>query len=98
MTLDVNDPRVTSPTISTVDDVRAWFDALLSAGVNFHPEDKFQGVIDGGTGEPTWPRPVAVRMDVLMTRGVYPVCKRAGVDPCRVASEAFEAHFAKRAE
>lgn len=74
---------ITSPTLNNADDVRAWFDAMLDAGIRFHPEDTFRDMSDTATGALTFTDAEAEAMDAGMERAYELVD-----NPCTMALEA----------
>lgn len=65
--------------------VEAWLQALIAAGINFHPEESFGELVFFGTGAPCFSAEDARRLDRLMDRA-YELC-----DPCEVAVRVFKA-------
>lgn len=73
------DERIAPIDLSTETAVAEWFRALLTRGINFHPEESFAELVNGETGRPLFSAEDAERLDALM--GIaYEVC-----DPCGVA-------------
>lgn len=65
---------------------REWFDALLDAGMNFHPDERFADMVTLATGEPAFSKRDAADLDAAMDY----VCGM-DFDPCEVGCEAFAA-------
>lgn len=86
--------QVTDPNLSTADDVRAWFRALHDAGVNFHPDDKFGGIVDLETGERSFTRFEAARMGVALNSARM-ICRAEGVDIYKIGTQSLMAHLGR---
>jgi len=72
--------------------VEAWLQALLDAGINFHPEESFGEMVYVGTGAACFSAEDAERLDRLMAMA-YEVC-----DPCEVGVRLFEAREGVQAD
>jgi hypothetical protein len=79
--------EVTHPQFDDPEGVRRWFDSLLATGINFHPEDAFDMVVDN-EGERTFTDSDAEAMNSAMLKAVS-LCD----DVYGVAIAAFQARI-----
>lgn len=79
---------LSEPALSTVADVRAWFDELHNAGIAFHPEDTFEATADLDSGRPTFTHAEASRLDSAMTTA-RTIADAHGEDICDIAMDSL---------
>jgi len=66
--------------IKTVKDVEEFFEHLYEKeSLSFHPDDDFEGYINGKTGEPSYTKEEAHERDTLM-ESCFVVCDQNNVD------------------
>jgi hypothetical protein len=59
-------------------DVEEWFRRLVERGINFHPEETFEEMVNLKTGARTFSRKDARRLDELMDRA-NEICEPSAV-------------------
>jgi hypothetical protein len=80
--------------ITTVEDVRTFFNELHAEDLNFHPDDDFTDYINNETREPTYTDDEAALRNHLLEQS-FEVCEREGADIYDVCIEIFTADFYK---
>lgn len=81
--------------IKTVEHVKIFFEALHAEGLNFHPDDPFDGYINYDTKEPTYTNEEAAERNRLLDRA-FDVCEKEGVDIYELCIEIFMHEFYER--
>ena len=78
--------------IKTTEDVKTFFEELLSEGLNFHPDDLFEDYINYETKEPTYTEEEAVLRNHLLEQA-FDVCEKQGHDIYELCIEIFMRDF-----
>ena len=78
--------------IKTVEDVKTFFEELLSEGLNFHPDDQFEDYINYETKEPTYTEEEAALRNNLLEQA-FQVCENEGQDIYELCIEIFMRDF-----
>ncbi len=80
--------------IKTVEDVKAFFEALLAEGLNFHPDDMFETYVHTDTSEPFYSDQESFVRNTLLTQA-FDVCEKEGSDIYELCIDIFMRDFYK---
>jgi len=80
--------------IRTTEDVKAFFEALLAEGLNFHPYDMFENYIHTDTKQPFYTEEETRLRNSLLAKA-FNVCESVGADIYELCNDIFMHEFYK---